>query len=344
MCNFLNPKEYREKLAENHCAAIAAEAYKILKTNIENLYISLGKKDESQNSLSLIDEILANNKTSESGVKSYKISEEDFGKIKRNLFQNLGDSKSDQADKIFKIYRVKIAEAIGKRAELQETMEEMENLKNEYGEKRLLLEYAKVRVVYALEWLARVKLLGNAVESFSPDFSEKYLFNKDGGTVGEEISQLKKSLLKQSLTTLIGASLNQMAKDKDGRNGKYLVALDTEFHDYPKLLIRSLLTISVGSLVYDLLENSELSKEETEDLRKNISKLTETPFRFLSGSHIAMRLSPEELTKALESALKKDIDADEAIEGKKESRPNPNVEFPNNIANQLDQNLFSFSK
>ena len=70
--------------------------------------------------------------------------------------------------------------------------------------------------------------------------------------------------LKQIMTTLIGNSYNKYQQSKDSPEKGYLVALDTESHDYVKFFIRAA-AIGVLVMCYNARKHAFSAEEQKND-------------------------------------------------------------------------------
>lgn len=308
--NVFNSKEARENLVESHCVGIVEEANKILQSNLRNLLTKNNKEQESFDSLA---EMFKSTQNSDKRTVSKLIFSNEKLSNAREFFENEG-IKLESVDKSLELHKNTVLEAQNKRASFQEKINEVQELEDEFGIDRFKAEFAKVRLLYAVEWLARAKLVGVGFsalgdvmtsEEFASVSEDAFSRNFD-----KSAGELNTILGKQVITTILGAAINSSSRNKDGTKGRYMIACDTEFHDYLKFFPRVVATFVAGMVASAMLGESEDQEASlAESLTRDFVKISA---RFLSGSHIAMRMLPKDIEdlfhKVCNSVEEKDLE------------------------------------
>jgi hypothetical protein len=327
MANVYNSNESREKLAQKHCGEIINQANKILITNIENLFasssVNFDKNDEIILSIPTFDSSSIKNQN----IETIKISDEKLLELKSKIFEKLNPTKEqlERLDGIFKIHNKIVKNSEEKLENFEAEIEKTKDLQKKFSNTEIEYEYSKLRLIYASEWIARVVLL-DPVSKPIIDFITNQ--NQISDEVGVEFVKI---MTKQLLTTAIGHGINtklshdiysdvfsskksqktdeNLNDDKKLKSG-YFVFCDTEAHDYLKFAIR----LGVKSLLISIHSQIEsdngilLSKEDEEKIVRSLA-------RFVSGSHIAMRMEiKENAERAIPSPILSSQTANKLVE------------------------------
>lgn len=335
--SMINPNvapEDKLKLAKNHTNEITNQANKILTKNIENILVS-NSHNLSQDNITHIKSLISTIPTFNSSSIENK-NPEDLKSLEDNMetlesqLTELLEAEQTRIKEAFEIHKKGLRDSDLKLQSFKEEIEKMEDLKKDHPIENVKYEYALLRSIYASEWVARVSLL-NPISTPASDFIIQGL----GASSGTE-SNFIKIILKQGLTSTAGHALNRgfyvdikeeltsskgAEETNDNNDNKketypsgYFVFFDTESHDYLKFIIR----LTVAHLASDLFANEEIDPS----LKEFAESFTKSVTRFVSGSHIAMRMEvKEKLLDPLFDHAVSMMSSEQSIENTKSSSP-----------------------
>lgn len=323
--NALLTVERREQLANSHCKGIVDEMNKILKTNVKNFFLGSEFSDEYVESiLSRIPKVGKATKTFDQLLLDDLVLDDLMGDMRFSIrFSNVDKKEmNDRAERIIGLYKEQSNSVVEKLKIFSEEIEAVSRLEEEFGSSSVMSEYAKVRVLYASEWIARVMLLDGIAAPLVSAISE---MNSEKSEIGVYSTNI---FVKQVMTTFMGHSFNLYQKHKDRSGQGYIVAFDTEFHDYPKFLMR-IAALGLLVMAQDVLSVSEeevVEKEPLSEIDKGLilssgdeKQVVKSISRAISGSHIAARMElVEKLLRPL-GAFLSEIDIQDVFNDIKES-------------------------
>ena len=225
--NVLSPVESRIALANSHCVRIANEANKILKANIVNFCATNAETNDKEvaDILSMIPPVDMNKSLDELLLSPLLIEE------MRGKMSHMEDQQ--KVDAIFQIYENISKDVRWKIKLLHDEIALVQEIEKKFGSDKLYSQYVKIRVLYAAEWIARVMVLDIFSLPLVSTINNNLLENSG------EVSRYSTNIfIKQVMTTAMGHLFNVSQKYRGNRSSGYLVGVDTEAHDYPKLILR----------------------------------------------------------------------------------------------------------
>lgn len=313
MSNITKTPDERKSLADNHCKAILSEVTKIFSLNIEKF---CNKHNLSKKDIQEIEKFLP--KYNDDLTVDQMLDETEKSEVVEGLLHHIIgglDDISDESinlDNIMLIYDDGVAEVKEKRDIFYDDIKESEALidNGDYDRQEIETLYVTSRLIYVAGVIAVAYAINVLFAYLKDDSKEEELdVKKELDDLDDEYSFIKDHantiFSKQIFKSALGHAFNLYQRYNKRTTNGYVVPLDTELHDYPKFVVR---IISLFSLMFVHDQINEHDDEVHKTLKKGVhdkaegiifgaevkTKLLKSILRFLSGSHVAMRMEIKE--------------------------------------------------